>query len=368
MRIADRIRSPWRARCANRLRVAVLLWAAALLSGSAAAHAAEAGYHLLQRVMLPSVSGWDYLSIDPARRALYVSNNSGILVIDVDSMREVGTVPSPPAWRGIGLVHGVAFAGDLGRGFISRELPPSITTFDLASLAVLRSTPTDPGTDAIVYDPATRRVFTFNGKRHGVHDATAMDAVTGRALANIPLPGVPEFAAADGRGNVYVNIASSSELGRIDSRSLRLASVWKMAPCRDPSALAIDPAHRRLFAACANRIMVMLSADTGRVLASVPTGAGTDAAVFDQSTGDVFASNGAGTLTVAREADPRRLELLQQVQTEPGARTMALDAKTHRVFLLSAKFAAAPERPTGDNPHGYPRAIAGTARLLVYGP
>ncbi len=367
MQVTERARRR-HARTRSRVGAVLALCAAALSSGSATGHAAATGYHLLRRVALPSVTGWDYLSIDPARRALYVSNNSGILVIDVDSLRTVGTVPSPPNWRGVGLVHGVAIAEALGRGFISREQPPSVGTFDLGGHTILRSTPTDPGTDAIVYDPSTRRVFTFNGKRPGIHDVTVMDAVTGRALGNVALPGRPEFAVADGRGGVYVNIASASELGRIDARALRLANVWKMTPCRDPSALAIDPAHRRLFAACANRIMVMLSADTGRVLGSVPTGAGTDAAAFDPMTGDVFAANGEGTLTVAREADPGHIELLQQVQTESGARTMALDAKTHRVFLVAAKFAAAPERPTDDNPHGYPSAVPGTARLLVYGP
>ena len=326
-----------------------------------------AGYHLVRRVDLPTVTGWDYLSLDPVRRDLYVSNNSGIVVVDVDTLRIRGTVPSPPTWPGVGLVHGVAFADDLGRGFVSREQPPSIVTFDLSSLAVLRSTPTDVGTDAIVYDPATRRVFTANGKHHGVHDVTAIDAVTGRALGDVALPGVPEFAVADGRGHLYVNIASASELGRIDTRTLRLTAVWKIAPCRDPSALAVDPVRRRLFAACGNRVMVMVSANDGRVLGSVPTGAGTDAAVFDPGTGDVFASNGAGTLTVARKTRRGRLVLVQQVPTEPGARTMALDAKTHRIFLVTARFAAPPAKPTPANPHGYHTAIPGTARLLIYG-
>lgn len=340
----------------------------AILLGTPLTAARAADYHSVRSIKLPQVTGWDYLGVDPDNRRLYVSSNSGILVFDVDTLRKVGTVPSPPDWQGVGLVHGVAVADRPGLGFVSREIPSSIVTFRLSDLAVMRSTPTDAGTDAIVYDPVTQRVFTCNGKHPGVHDMTAMDAMSGKSLGNIGLPGVPEFPVADGRGHLYVNVESLSKLARIDSRTLKLTRVWSMGPCRHPSGLAIDRVHRRLFAACENQIMVMISADTGMVIGSVRTGEGTDAAGFDAETGDVFASNGAGTLTVAREVTPNALVLLQQVKTVPSARTMALDPRTHQVFLVSARFRAMPAHPSADNPHGYPVAIAGSARLLVYAP
>lgn len=327
-----------------------------------------AGYKLLKAVSLPEVTGWDYLKVDPERRELFISNNSGVIVVNIDTLRTVGTIPSPADWRGVGLVHGVAVSNRLGLGFISRELPASVVTFRLSSLGILRSTPTDRGTDAIVFDGATQRVFTFNGKYKGVHDVTAIDAANGERLTDIPLPGVPEFAVADGKGYLFDNVSSVSEIARIDARSLKLTRVWKMGPCRNPSGLAIDRVHERLFAACGNRMLVMISGRTGRVIGQVHSGGGTDAVRFDPGTGDVFGSNGAGTLTVAREVTPDHLVLLQQVKTGPGARTMALDRRTHRIFLLTARFGRPPSHPTPHNPHRYPRAIAGTARLLVYGP
>lgn len=332
------------------------------------ATARAAGYHLIRTVPLPQVTGWDYLKIDPARREIYLSNNSGIIVLNIDTYREVGTIPSPADWPGVGLVHGVALSNRLGLGFISREIPASVVTFRLSNLGILRSTPTDPGTDAIVFDPATRRVFTFNGKHKGVHDVTAIDAVTGKRLTDIPLPGVPEFAVADGKGHLFDNVSSVSRLARINTRSLKVTRLWRMGSCRHPSGLAIDRRHELLFASCENRILVMISGRTGRVIGQIPSGAGTDAVRFDPGTREVFASNGAGTLTVAREVSPGRLVLLQQVKTAPQARTMALDRRTHRIFLLTARFGRPPAHPSPDNPHGYPRALPGTARLLVYGP
>ena len=336
--------------------------------------ARAAGYHLLKVVPLPQVTGWDYLKIDPQRRELFVSNNSGIIVLNIDTLREVGTIPSTADWPGVGLVHGVAVSNRLGLGFISREIPPSVVTFRLSNLKILRSTPTDRGTDAVVYDPVTERVFTFNGKYPGVHDVTAIDAVTGRRLADIALPGVPEFPVADGRGQLFDNVSSVSRLARINTRSLNVTGVWPMGRCVHPSALAIDRLRRRLFAACQNRIMVMISAVSGRVIGSVPTGAGTDSARYDPGTRDVFAANGSGTLTVAREVTPNRMVLLQQVSTGPNGRSMALDPQTHRVFVMTAKFGAfarsLPRYNPHDrlNPHGYPAIVRGTARLLIFGP
>lgn len=351
---------------------AALALAALLACGGPGARAA--GYHLLKAVPLPQVTGWDYLKIDPQRRELFISNNSGVVVLNIDTFRQVGTIPPAADWPGVGLVHGVAVSNRLGLGFISREIPPSVVTFRLSSLAILRSTPTDRGTDAVVYDPVTERVFTFNGKYPGVHDVTAIDAITGRRLADIALPGVPEFPVADRGGQLFDNVSSVSRLARIDTRSLKVTGLWPMGRCVHPSALAIDRRHRRLFAACQNRIMVMISAVSGRVIGAVPTGAGTDSVRYDPGTGDVFAASGSGTLTVAREVTPDRMVLLQQVKTGPNGRSMALDRNTHRVFVMTAEFGAFghslvrydPRDPL--NPHGYPAVVRGTARLLVFGP
>ena len=326
------------------------------------------GYHLLKEVPLPQVTGWDYLSIDPTSRRLYISNNSGLVLVNVDSFEVLGTVPAPPSFRGVGLVHGVAVASELNSGFISHEIPPSVVRFDLKSLAIRGTTATDRGTDAIVYEPLSRRVFSFNSKDRRVHDVTAIDAVTGQALGNIPLPAAPEFAVEDGEGHVYVNIAGASQLGRIDAQTLELTHTWPMAPCEEASGLAIDTVHHRLFAACDNRIVAMIDAADGKVLATVPSGEGTDAAAFDPGTGDVFASNGEGTLTRAHEESPTQLKLIENIPTAPQARTMALDTFTHRVFLITARFGSPPAHATRDNPHRYPVALPGTAKLLIYGP
>jgi hypothetical protein len=349
-------------------------WLASVLAGlmgvaSIGAHAASSGYHLLRQVVLPDVTGWDYLSIDPQARLLFLSNNSGVIVLNVDTLERIGTVPNPPNLPGVGLVHGVAFSDALGRGFISHEIPSSVYIFNLKTLARVSVAPTDRGTDAIVYDPATKRVFTMNGKYRGIHDISVIDGTSGRRVGTIPLPGVPEFAVVDGRGHLYVNIASLSELGEIDTHTLKLTARWPMAPCKEPSGLAIDVQHHRLFAGCDNQIMEMIDADNGRVLGSVHSGDGTDANRFDPGTGLAFSSNGeSATLTVAHEDDSDHLRLVENVPTEDGARTMALDTQTHRIFLLAAKFGPRPANPGKDNPHGYPVVVPGTAQLLVYGP
>jgi DNA-binding beta-propeller fold protein YncE len=351
------------------MRYAIRAWAcaAALACASSVSAASAAGFHLIREVPMPDILGWDYLAIDPAARRLFLSNNSGVVVLDVDTLQRIGTVPDPPTFRGVGLVHGVAVASSLGRGFISHELPPSVYAFDLKTLGPLGTTATHRGTDAVVYDDFTWRVFSLNGKQPGNHDVTAIDAASGRALGTIPLPGRPEFAVADGSGHLYVNIANRSTLARIDTQALKVTTAWPLAPCKEPGGLAMDVAHRRLFVACDNQIMVMVNADTGEVIGQVPTGDGTDAVAFDPGTGDVFASNGAGTLTIAHEDSLVRLRLVSSVKTAPGARTLALDAATHRVFLLAGDFRAPPPA-SADNPHGYPTATPGSVKLMIFGP
>ena len=325
------------------------------------------GYKLLRELPMPQETGWDYLSLDSEARRLYIASNSGAVVFDIDAGKVIGNIPKQPLTRGIGLVHGVAFAREFGHGFISHEVPPSVIMFDLQSLAEMGVTPTDPGTDAVIYDPASKRIFTFNGKKRGVHDSTVIDASSGKAIGTIPLPGSPEFPAVDETGHLYSNIASLSEMAQIDTAALKVTAVWPLAPCKEPSGLAIDAAHRRLFAACDNKLMAMVNADTGKIVATVPTGDGVDAVTFDPVTRYAFASAGEGTLTIAHEDSPDELNVVENVRTAPGARTMALDTKTHRVFLMAGRFQSGRPQATADNPHGYPEIVHGSAKLLIFG-
>jgi len=327
---------------------------------------ADSGYKLIRALPLPGEGLWDYFGIDTEARRLYVSRDTGIIVFDVDSESVVGTIPRTPfAHRG-GFVHGVAIARELNRGFISHEVPPSVIIFDLKTLAQIGEAKTDPGTDAIIYDAASKRVFTFNGKE-GVHDASAFDAATGKLVGTIPLAGAPEYAVTDDIGHIYVNIEDKSELSQINSRNLKVTATWPLKPCEGPSGLAMDVTHRRLFVGCHNKLMTMVDADTGKVVSTVPIGNGVDANRFDPGTEFAFSSNGDGTLTIAHEDSPNRLTLVENVKTEPGARTMELDPKTHRVFLVTAEFGPRPAQATPDNPHRYQSIAPNTARLLIFG-
>jgi DNA-binding beta-propeller fold protein YncE len=328
--------------------------------------AASSGYHLIRQMPLGDVAGWDSLTIDPQSRRLYLSSTAGIIVINIDTFQRVGTVPRGPAPASVGRLQGVAIAPELGRGFMSLEVPASVDIFDLKTLSPLGTAAMEHGSDAIVFDPFSKRVFTSHGRYRGVRAVTAIDAASGRRLASIALPGSPGGAVADGIGHVYINLASRSDLGRIDSSTLKLTARWPLAPCQEPSGLAIDAEHRRLFAGCGNQLMVMMDADSGKVLASVATGEEADTTAFDPGTDYAFCSNGEGTFTVAHEESPDRLTLVENVRTYPRARALALDTQSHRVFLVAAQFGAAPKRSV-DNPYGYPTAVAGTAQLLVYG-
>jgi YVTN family beta-propeller protein len=332
------------------------LLAAALPALLAAGTQAPSGYHLVRRVVLGGEGKWDYLTFDPVGHRLFVTHGTEVLVVSPDSGKVVGAIPGTEG------VHGVALAQDLGRGFTSNGKSATVTEFDLRSLKPLARIPTTgQKPDAILYDSVTHRVFTFNG---GSDNATAIDAVTGRVVGTVPLGGAPEFAVTDGRGRLYVNLEDKSEVVSVDPASLAVRSRWPLTPCEAPSGMAMDRATRRLFVGCHNRMMAMMDADNGKVLATVPIGSGVDANAFDSGTGLAFSSNGDGTLTVvdARSAVPR---VVENVQTEPGARTMALDPGSHTVYLVTSKFGPAPA-PTAAEPKPRPPTIPGTFALLVY--
>jgi DNA-binding beta-propeller fold protein YncE len=326
-------------------------------AGLTRAAEAAGNYHLIKKAVLGGEGFWDYLTLDSAARRLYISRATRVMVLDADNYATVGEIPNTEG------VHGIALAPDLGRGFTSNGRANSVTIFDLKTLKVLGQVKTGQNPDAILYDPATHRVFTFNG-RSG--DSTAIDAGAGTVAGTIALGGRPEFAAADGKGMVYANLEDKSEVVELDSRALSVKAHWPLAPCEEPSGMAMDREHRRLFIGCHNRMMAVVDADSGRVIATPPIGEHVDANAFDPGTGLAFSSNGDGTLTVVHEDSPVKFSVVANVPTQRGARTMALDLTTHKVFLVTAEFGP-PPAATPDQPRPRPTMQPGTFALLVVG-
>jgi DNA-binding beta-propeller fold protein YncE len=322
------------------------------------ARPATSAYHLLKKAVLGGEGFWDYLTCDSEARRVYISRGTHVMVLDADTYTVVGDIPDTNG------VHGIALAPQFGRGFTSNGRTNTITIFDLKTLKTLGTAKTGEGPDAIIYDPASHRVFTFNG--HG-GNSTAIDAETANVAGTIDLGGRPEFAVADGAGHVYANLEDKSEVVAIDSQGLSVKARWPLAPCEEPSGMAMDRDHRRLFSGCHNKMMAVMDADSGKVLATPPIGEGVDANAFDPGTGLAFSSNGSGTLTVVHEDSPDKFSVVGNVETQRGARTMALDLKTHNVFLVTAEFGPPPPA-TAEHPHPRPTMKPGTFTLLVFGP
>lgn len=317
---------------------------------------AAGSYHVAKTIPIGGEGGWDYLFADSANRRLYVSHATEVEVLDLDNEKLVGKIPNTNG------VHGIAIANDEQRGFVSDGRDNQVTIFDLKTLAIISNVKAGQNPDGIVYDPFSHRVFAFNGRSK---DMTAIDAASGYVAGTVPLGGKPEFAVTDGNGNVYDNIEDRSEIVRIDPKALEVKDHWPLAPCESPSGLAIDTKTRRLFTVCENKMMAIVDADSGKVITTVATGAGTDAAAFDPETKLAFASNGGdGTLTVVKEESPDKYSIVENVKTQRGARTMALDLKTHKIYLADAELGPAPAA-TADNPHPRPKIVPGTFKLLV---
>jgi DNA-binding beta-propeller fold protein YncE len=321
------------------------------------AASAGSGYHLLKKIPLGGEGGWDYLTFDPDSRRLYISRATHVIVIDPASGKVVGDIPDTAG------VHGIALAPKLGRGFTSNGRAGTVTIFDLKTLASVGQVKTGQNPDAIVYDPASERVFAMNGRSA---DATAIDAVTGMVAGTVPLGGKPEFAVADERGHIYVNIEDKSELVVLDPRKLAVEARWPLAPCQEPTGLAIDLEHRRLFAGCSNKLMAVVDAESGKVITTLPIGSGVDATAFDPGLQYAYASNGEGTLTVVHEDSPDKFTVLENVPTQRGARTMALDPRTHQVYLVTADFAPTPPAVPGQ-PRPRPAVLPNSFVVLAVG-
>jgi DNA-binding beta-propeller fold protein YncE len=302
--------------------------------------------------------GWDYLTVDPDSHHLFISRSTHVMVIDADSGKSVGDIPDTPG------VHGIALAEDLGRGFTSNGREGTVSIFDLKTLKLINKVQAvGDNPDAILFDPATKRVFTFNG-RSG--NSTSIDAASGNIVGKIELGGKPEFGVSTGEGELFVNIEDKSELVAIDPKELKVKSRWPLAPCESPSGLAMDVKSRRLFVGCDNKMMAVVNADTGKVITTLPIGDGVDADRFDPDNNLAFASCGEGVLTVVKEDSPDKFSVVQNVKTQRGARTMGLDSKTHRVYLVTAKFGP-PPAATAEQPHPRPSILPDTFEVLVVG-
>jgi DNA-binding beta-propeller fold protein YncE len=323
-------------------RSSMAAWLLLMITAAALA-AAGPGYKVVKTYKIGGAGGWDYLIADASARRLYISRATHVLVLDLDSGNRVGDIADTPG------VHGIALAPELGRGFTSNGGEGTVSIFDLKTLATSSKVKVGNNPDAILYDPVTKRVFTFNGRSQ---DATAVDAEKGSVLGTIKLDGKPEFSVSDGKGGIFVNIEDKSELLAIDPRKLEIRSRWPLAPCESPSGLSMDRKHRRLFVGCDNQMMAVVDADTGKVLATPRIGDGVDATAFDDETGLAFASCGEGVLTVVREESPEKFKVAENVPTEPGARTLALDSQTHEVYVVTAKFGPPPPA-TPENPHAH---------------
>ena len=316
-------------------------------------------YRLFKEIPIGGEGGWDYVTIDSTAHRLFLSHSTKVVVVDLEKNAVVGEIDDTPG------VHGFFAIPELGRGFSTNGKESKASVVDLKTLQTTGKVDTGENPDALVYDPGRSEVYVFN---HSGNSATVIDAKTAKVVSTIPLGGSPEFAAVDrAAGRVYCNIEDKSEVVAIDTTKHKVVARWPVAPGEEPSGLAFDPAHHRLFAGCQNKMMVMLDSGSGKVVATAPIGSGVDGCAFDDATQLAFASCGDGTTTIAKEETPEKLAVAQTLLTERSARTIALDPSTHRIYLPAAKFEPTAPAPPGTSQQR-PKIVPGSLKLLVYGP
>jgi YVTN family beta-propeller protein len=338
------------------MRKLMTVSAPAFLCGAAAANQP---YQFLTEIPIGGEGGWDILTIDNTARRLYLAHATKVVVVDLIPETVAGEIADTPG------VHGFVAVPEVQRGFSSNGKESKSSVVDLTTLKTTSKIDTGPNPDAVVYEPCHGEIYVFN---HTGNSVTVINAKAATVSATIPLGGNPEFAAVDEKaGRVYCNIEDKSEVAVIDADKHEVVVHWSLAPGEGPSGIALDAARHRLFAACHNKMLVMLDTNTGKVISTVPIGAGVDGCAFDDVTQLAFASCGDGTTTVAREVAPGKLRVIQTLKTERGARTMALDPKTHRIYLPTAKFEPAPSPSPGVSP-ARPSIVPNTLKLLVYAP
>jgi DNA-binding beta-propeller fold protein YncE len=321
------------------------------------------GYHLLKRYAFGAAEGsgreyFDYITVDSSARRVYLSHGTEVKVMDADSGSLIGNVTS------LKQDHGVAIASEFGRGFISDGAQGKVIIFDLKTLKLIGEVKADLDADSVLYDPSSKRVFAQNGDPNS---STVIDAKSGAVVGTIKLGGAPEFAVADGKGTVYVNLEDKNEVVAIDSDTLTIKSRWPVAPAGRPTALAIDINHQRLFSAGRNpQMLVVMDAGNGKVIQSFPISGGVDAAAYEPDTGMVFASTREGMIHIFHEDSPDKFSEVETVKTEFGAKTMGLDTKTHNLFVDTADFGP-PETSAAGQPGPRRTAVPGSFHVLVYG-
>ncbi len=314
-------------------------------------------YHLLKKTIVGGEGGWDYLLADPMGGHLYLSHSTQVEVLDLKTHQKIGTIAPTPG------IHGIAVVNEAGVGYTTNGRPNTVAQFDLKTLKITKEIPTGKKPDAVLYDAFSKRVFVFNNEGNS---ATVIEAATGLPAGTVDLGGAPEAAVTDDKGQIFVNLEDKNEVAVFDAKTLVVKHHWPLGTGEEPTGLAFDKGHHRLFSTCHNKQMAVLDSQTGKVLATVPIGSGVDGAVFDTATGSAICSNGEGTLTVVRETKPRQFDVIQTVPTQRGARTITIDPQSHHIFVITAEYGPAPAATT-ETPNPRPPVLPGTFVVLEYG-
>ena len=316
--------------------------------------AAFAEFKVDHRISLQGSESWDYLAVEQTSDRLFVTRSNRVDVFDLKTEKLLGSIS-----QGIEGAHGVAFAPRQKKGYITSGKSEKVISFDLENLKVIKEIQAGKKPDAIAFDEMTSRVYAFNG---GDNSVTVIDAVKDQVVKTLKLDGRPEFAVSDNQGKIFLNCEDKGTLSEIDAQKMEVTKTWSLAGCDSPSGLAADFAHHRLFSVCENEVMVVSDNQAGKTLSKIAIGKGPDAAGFDK--GLVFSSNGYGSLTIVKEKSPEQFELLQNLSTQPSARTLAIDPKTQSIYLIAAKY----EKPDGKSPKQKAKIVPGTVELIVVKP
>ena len=319
---------------------------------------AQPKFHLVKKTVIGGEGGWDYLSVDSKNEVLYVSHSTQVEVLNLKTHEKIGTIPNLQG------VHGVIAVPSTGRGITTNGRSNTVTIFDLKTLKPIVELPTGKNPDALLYDSFSKRVFVFN---HSDVTTTAIDIENGKVAGTIDLGGTAlEAGATDEAGTIFVNLEDASEIVSFDAKTLAVKNRWKISPCEEPTGLALDKKNNRLFSVCHSGVMMIVDSKTGEVVTQLPIGKRVDGVVFDPELNMAFSSNGEGTITVVKEVSAGSFQVIETIQTEPGARTIALDPKTHHVFVSTAQFGETPAATT-ENPNPRPKVLPGTFMVLEYG-
>ncbi|MEO6901673.1 MAG: YncE family protein [Bacteroidia bacterium] len=302
---------------------------------------AQSNYKIVNKIHIDGDEGWDLLAMDESTSRLFLSHGRIVQVVDVKNGKLIGTIPDTKG------VHGIALSTDLNKGYTSNGKDSSVTVFNLKTLAVIKKIPvTGRNPDAILYDEFTHKVFVYNGRSS---NATVIDATSDKVVGTIPLDGKPELSVTDGKGKIYVNLEDKSMVSMIDAKTLKVEQTWSVAPGIEPSGIAIDNKNHRLFIVCDNKLMVVMNAQTGQVITTLPIGEHVDGVAYDPIKKRVYSSNGEGTVTVVQEGNENTFKIIENIVTQKGAKTIAINTKTHHLYLTTAEFGITPE-PTKEKP------------------